>query len=106
MLRFLKYVKIAFWSALIVVIIMIGGYVSSLHQQAVPNWSTIMTDDKITSTISSAVTASARKSRSSAVKVQSSSLKFWGATATSSGTYSVATHAKNMWLWMRLMIIF
>ena len=90
MLRFLKWVKVGFWTTVAITIIMIGGHISSLHQHASPNWSTIISNDQITSTMKYSATASARKSRSSAVKIESTSLKFWGGTATSSGTYFVA----------------
>lgn len=79
--------RAAFWICLVAAIAMVGGYISSIHNNTQPSWTQIVSNDLIASGPSA---PSARKSRDSAVKIKSGSLKFWGAAATMSGTYFIA----------------
>lgn len=90
MLRFLKFVRYSFWTALIASIISAFVVVATLHSNVTPGWNEIAIDDNITSNISSTEFKAVNKSRTSAVKVQSMSINFFAGTSTMTGTYFVA----------------
>jgi hypothetical protein len=90
MLKFLKLVKVGFWVTLITLIAASFVAVSAIEYHTIPSWEDVITDDNVARLPADPSSIAIRKSRDSAVLVQSTSAGFWGGTSTMTGTYFVA----------------
>lgn len=87
----MSYVKWAFWSALLVILVgSLIGVASHYESRTSVDWGIVTSSDNISSLYRGAERRAVRKSRESAVMVQSTTLNFFGGTSTSSGTYFIA----------------
>jgi hypothetical protein len=87
MLKFLKWVKVGFWGAVIGISLCVLAVISTLHNNTRPPWAEITHADNVSRTIPTPHQRAIKKSRLSAVLIQSSPLSFWGDPSTTSGTY-------------------
>ena len=92
MLKFLRWVKICFWSAIFCACVFGLVIVSTLEYNSIPPWEEISQPDNISSEYSGAHHAAIRKSRSSAVLVKSANIRLWSSTSTMTGTYFIANN--------------
>ena len=94
MLRFLRWVRIGFWTA-VASVLLTALLIAAVHQhRQIPSWQTISSSGNISANLGAPMHRSAQKSRTSAVQVRSSNLSFWSGTSTMSGTYFTA-NGKN-----------
>ena len=89
MLQFLRWVKIGFWGAGIIILAGLLVIVAVIHQSEIPDWNEI-TENNVVSTTQHISASTIRKSRDSAVLVTSTNINFWSGTSTMTGTYFVA----------------
>jgi hypothetical protein len=87
MIKFLKWVKIGFWGAVVGTALCVLATVSVLHKNAKPVWSEIRNPQNIAPHQRAPARAAIKKSRLSATLIKSVSLDFWGGASTTSGTY-------------------
>lgn len=90
MLRFLKWVKVTFWLVISLLLFAPLVYLSIQENNLQPRWHEIVNDDRVLTPYGGFSYGSVAKSRQSAVKVQSTQMRFWASTATMSGTYFIA----------------
>jgi hypothetical protein len=91
MQRFLKRVKIVFWTLMIACPLIILGTIAAIKHNKIPAWEEIIEIDNIARGDVAPGFAAINKSRLSAVLVRSTSLGFWGTTTSSmTGTYFIA----------------
>ena len=90
MLKFLKWVKAAFWASVGALFLFTLTFASVYEYNSIPPWSEIVTSENISSQYFPAGKYSIQKSRLSAVKVKSSTLSLWSSSSTMTGTYFVA----------------
>tara|TARA_Y100000593_G_C4299752_1_gene332704 strand:+ start:940 stop:1713 length:774 start_codon:yes stop_codon:yes gene_type:complete len=92
MLRFLKWVKVGFWALVSTALVALLVGIGIIDQNRPPSWEKIMHGDKISAEYPADYRRAIEKSRLSAVRVRSTSLSFWGSTATMTGTYFIASN--------------
>ena len=90
MLKFLKWVKVGFWGSCVLAATLLAGYFAAMQQATLPTWQQIIEIDEINYSQPSKTQNAARKSRASAIKIKSHSLRMWGGSALTSGTYFIA----------------
>ena len=92
MIKFLSYVKRAFWVAIFMCALVPFIFLAH-HQEShtAIDWKTITSSTNISSHYDQSERKAIQKSRQSAVMVRSTALSFFGGTSTSSGTYFIAT---------------
>ena len=90
MLKFLRLVKVAFWSAFLITTTTILATAAVIQSSQTPSWNQITADSNISSDFSDKELKAIRKSRSSAVKVRSMSFNFFAGATTMTGTYFMA----------------
>lgn len=87
MLKFLEFVRTAFWIGLLTLIMSTFTMLAVFQSNLKPTWKQVMTDDNISKELTSKETKAVQLSRNSAVKLMSMSMNIFSGVSTMSGTY-------------------
>jgi hypothetical protein len=90
MLKFLKWVRAAFWVVFSLLLLAPLVFLSIEQSATTPHWDEIVGDDRVMPQGALFSTGAVAKSRKSAVMIQSTEMSLWGGTSTMTGTYFVA----------------
>jgi hypothetical protein len=90
MLKFLKWVRGTFWATVFISLMILVGGTSILKHHKFPTQTELQAIDNISEEYSLVYQRAIKKSRKSAVRILSTSVRFLGGTATSTGTYFTA----------------
>ena len=87
MLRFLNFVRTAFWVGVLTLTMSLFTTIAVLQSNSRPTWKQVMAGDNISSELSTQEVEAVQLSRNSAVKLMSMSMNIFAGISTMSGTY-------------------